>query len=359
MDISKWTVEDFVLHQAFVDSVLHPTPESSSYWEGLFEKNPEKVKEAKQARKVVLRMDSHTDKLTSQDKEALWRRVHGEILMDKGYPSAERVPQKGALTKKKSIRKIREIDIPQVYRVAAILCVAVGLSWLTNLSGIKEEVVVRPDPVAYVEHRLPSGMKSSWALPDGSRVVLNAGSSLRYIKDFEADRRALFLEGEAFFEVEKDSLRPFVVYTGTLSTTAVGTSFAISAYTPDSVRVYLLTGKAVVADSLGRQNQMYLEKGEAASKDSSGVVHKSTFDEEEVMAWTKGIILFDRTPISVAVKTLENWYGVTFEWQNHPPDGLTVSGKFDNEQLKNILEGLSYSARFYFEIEDKKVKIRF
>src|SRR5690606_15251127 len=157
----------------------------------------------------------------------------------------------------------------------------------------------------------------------------------------------------------KDSVKPFVVYTVSLSTAAIGTSFAISAYVRDSVHDDLLKDIALVAACTGQEAQIFLEKGEAASVDSSGMMQKSRFEEEEEMAWTKKIIIFDRTPIIVAIKTLENWYGVNFELQNRPPIGLTVSGKFDDEQLKNILEGLSYSARFDFKIEDKNVKIKF
>ena len=357
MDISNWTVEDFVAHQGFVDGVLRPNTESSRYWEGLLEKNPQKKEHAKQAREIVLRMRT-ANQMTDQDKEELWGRVQDQILADTSHRLDKDMLSKAGLREKK-VRKTASVTVPQVYRVAAILCLAVGLSWIVNLSKLNEEVVVHPNPPVYVEHRLPAGVKSSWTLPDGSKIAMNAGSSLRFIKGFENDRRVLHLEGEAYFEVQKDSLRPFIVYTGKVSTTAIGTSFNISAYKPDSVNVYLLTGKAVVADSVNQDQQIFLEKGEAATRVSSGAISKQTFNEEEVMAWTKGIIIFDKTPINVAIATLENWYGVTFELQNLPPDGLTVSGKFDNEQLKNILEGLSYSARFFFEIEDKKVTIRF
>lgn len=355
MDISNWTIEDFVSHRAFVDSVLNPNPESTRYWESLLEKNPQKAKEARQARELVFRMRRSSGQLSFQDKKMLWARVQKDILQDQAYTADKIPPVKANVIKKKTA----EIYIPQIYRVAAILCVAIGLSWIVNLPNSKEEAAVNHLPIAYVEHRVPMGVKSSLTLTDGSKVIMNAGSSLRYIKDFEADKRVLYLEGEAYFDVQKDSLRPFIVYTGDMSTTAIGTSFNISAYKPDSVNVYLLTGKALVADNLNQENQMFLEKGETASKVPSGRVYKGTFNEEEIMAWTKGVIIFDRTPIRVAIKTLENWYGVSFELQNHPPDGLTVSGKFDNEQLKNILEGLSYSARFSFEIEEKSVKIRF
>lgn len=357
MDISNWTVEDFVLDQGFVDDVLNPTTESSRYWEALLEKNAHKKEHASQARVIVLRMKA-SGRMADHDRERLWESIQDQILVDTSQPLDRSVLAKAGLHKKRAGRASK-LNVPQIYRVAAILCLTVGLAWIVNLPKEWEEEIIHPEPIAYVEHSLPLGTKSTLKLPDGSKVIMNAGSSLRYAKGFESDRRVLFLEGEAYFEVQKDSLRPFVVYTGSLSTTAIGTSFTISAYASDSVHVYLLTGRALVADSLGHEGQLLLDKGEAASRSVSGVMSKSTFDEEKVMAWTKGVVIFDKTPINAALKTLENWYGVTFEVQSRPPTGLTVSGKFDNEQLKNILEGLSYSARFTFDIQDKKVKIRF
>jgi transmembrane sensor len=357
MDISKWTIEDFVLHRAFVDEVLNPTPESSRYWESLLENNPRKKQQAIQARAIVLRMYKTHERLVPQDKEELWGRVQHQILVGTNPSSVKDMRSKAYRSKKKGHR-IGNMKVPQIYRVAAILCVALGFSYIVNLPRWEREPYFQAEPIAYVEHRLPAGMKSTFALPDGSKVVLNAGSSLRYIKDFDADKRVIYLEGEAYFEVQKDTLRPFVVLAGDLSTTAIGTSFNISAYSPDSVNVYLLSGSVVVADRENHEEPVFLEQGEAALRISSGLM-KGTFEEEEVMAWTKGVIIFNRTPIMVAVKTLENWYGVTFEFQNSPPSNLTVSGKFDNEQLKNIIEGLSYSARFSFKMEDKNVKIRF
>src|SRR5690606_17446423 len=158
MDISNWTVEDFVLDQRFVDDVLNPTTESSRYWEALLEKNAHKKEQARQARVIVLRMKA-TDKLSDQDKRDLWGRVEVQILGDAGQSVDEDMPSKADLPEKKT-KKTARIVVPQAYRVAAILCLAVGLSWIVNLSKYKHEEIVQPEPIAYVEHRLPPGVKS-------------------------------------------------------------------------------------------------------------------------------------------------------------------------------------------------------
>lgn len=360
-DISNWSTEDFVLDPAFRKWVLNPDAETKLVWEGVFAQNPEKLKEIKNAREILMHMSIKSHHLPLGEKKRLWVKVVEEIKADGDEISRnETIPLNAYSTIKRIERKEeKSLVIPQIYRVAAILLVVFGLSWIVNTSadrGVSEQTI---ELAEYVEHIAPPGVKSKLTLTDGSRVILNSGTRLYYIKSFEVDKRELFLEGEAYFEVFSDSVRPFVVHTGAISTTAIGTSFSINAYEAEAINIYLLTGKVLVADSLDNNRGMFLERGEAALTDKNGEMNKSKFDEEWVTAWTKGIILFDRTPIQEAIQTLENWYGVQFDLQNAPPAGVTVSGKFDNERLRNILEGLSYSARFRFEIKDEKVKLNF
>ena len=361
MDISNWSTEDFVLDPAFRKWVLNPDAETKLVWEGILSQNPEKLKDIKNAREILIHMSIKSHHLPLGDKERLWEKVVGEIKANDDEVSGnETIPLNAYSTIRKMEKKEeRSLVIPQIYRVAAILLVVFGMSWMINAfvdRGDEEQII---ESVEYVEHIAPPGVKSKLTLTDGSRVILNSGSSLYYVKNFETDKRELFLKGEAYFEVFSDSVRPFVVQTGSVSTTAIGTSFSINAYETEAINIYLLTGKVLVNDSLDINRGIFLEKGEAVVTVKEGGMKKSKFDEEWVTAWTKGIILFERTPILEAIKTLENWYGVRFDLRNNPPAGMTVSGKFDNEQLKNILEGLSYSARFEFQIKDEKVKMNF
>ena len=92
--------------------------------------------------------------------------------------------------------------------------------------------------------RIPRGMSRRLVLPDGSRVWLNAESSLSYPGSFGGrERREVTLQGEAYFEVAPDSLHPFVVETAALQTQVLGTSFNVRAYSPEDTRVTLLRGE--------------------------------------------------------------------------------------------------------------------
>lgn len=101
------------------------------------------------------------------------------------------------------------------------------------------------------------------------------------------------------------------------------------------------------------------EDSDNSVKIEDGVVSKEKLDVEKSIAWTQKTIVFEKTKLEEAIRVLENWYGVNFYFQNTPNKSLTLSGKFQDETLRNVLEGLSYSARFDFDIKKDKVEIRF
>lgn len=360
MDIDRWTVEDFVLSFEFRKWVLSPDAETNLVWEGLLSKNPEKLKEIKLAREILINLSSKSFKLSVHDKEELWKKVELETenTVEEGE-TRKIIPLNANSTIKRMEQKQRPLfQFSQFYRIVAILVLCFGLSFLaaTLLQEPEEEM---ESSIIYTEHINRPGVKSKLTLTDGTQVILNSGSSLCYVENFEQDKRELFLEGEAYFDVFKDPKRPFIVHTGTISTTALGTSFNISAPEDQAINIYLLTGRVLVADQSDSRTEIFLERGEAALADKHGGMTKGKFDEERVTAWTKGIVVFDRTPIMEAIRVLENWYGMKFDIKNKPATNLTVSGKFDNELLQNILIGLSYSARFQFKIQDDKVMMNF
>ncbi len=107
-------------------------------------------------------------------------------------------------------------------------------------------------------------------------------------------------------------------------------------------------------------SQIILESRETLKvQPEKGSFIKVGFNEDEVMGWTRKMIVFNNTELPAAIRILENWYGVTFHFQNEPQPGLYLAGKFYNETLENVLEGLSYTARLDFEIKGDKVNITF
>src|SRR5690606_34770974 len=141
---------------------------------------------------------------------------------------------------------------------------------------------------------------------------------------------------------------------------ALGTAFNVEAYGSEDLNISLVSGKVAIDLQKGEQSQVILEKGESLNiKTISGTWSKGHFDEDEVLAWTKKIIVFNKTPVSEAVRVLGNWYGIDFQLENKPSTGLLISGRFENETLENVLHGLSYTTQLNFEIKDDVVKIKF
>ncbi len=207
----------------------------------------------------------------------------------------------------------------------------------------------------------PRGEKSRVILPDGSIVHLNAESSISYSENFSADRN-LDLVGEAFFEVTKDSLKPFVVHTQNLSTTALGTSFNIQAY-PDlgKVQISLATGKVLIKDSLTEKQIIMNPKESTSHINGQPLLRKEQVDINEILLWKEGILHFDKTPFPEVLKTLERWYGthIKVTGVENIPD-FKCSGTFKpRENLHNVLDVLGYSLEFSYSTTGSQTTILF
>ena len=360
MDISNWTVDDFVLNAEFRKWILSPNAEINLVWEKRINAYPEKLREIKLAKELLVNFPNQVYVLDDRDKKFLWERIdrstHGIVP---AIPEEKVIPLNSQSTIKKMEGKSENpFRISQGFKVAVILLISFSLSLLATLflgvGRVETEI-----PIVFTEHATGQGVKSTFTLPDSSTVMLNAGSRLYYQENFAGELREVFLEGEGYFEVQKDLERSFIVHSGPTSTIALGTSFTIRAYDESETDVFLLSGTVIVSAKDRLDSAVFLSEGETVSFKSGTLSVKKNFDQESITAWTKGIILFDETPIRDAILVMENWYGVKFRLENDPPPNLQVSGKFEKESLKNILTGLGYSARFEFEILGDTISVSF
>jgi transmembrane sensor len=245
------------------------------------------------------------------------------------------------------------------YRIVAglILLVFFGTIWNSqNLPSPKKEGDREIAPLLVTKQN-PKGQKSRLILPDSSVVYLNADSKLTYKQHF-AGGREVTLIGEAFFEVKSDSLNPFVVKSPRLCSTALGTSFTVSAY-PDQAteRVALARGKMLVSNTLATQTVLLTPGEGTVLKDNSEELTKVPVNTEIAALWTKGILYFDKVPWSQVIILLERWYGVTIHTTGSWSDPL-CSGSFEeNEYLNNVLKVLGHSVGFSHSINNKIVNI--
>lgn len=364
LDISKFTVEDFVLNQDFKMWVYFPDQPTKHSWEKLLEENPDQIKCANAAKAILIDMNYLNSNLSKSESIEIWEKINKTT-----ENSEAKSQEKGKLIFLNSDQMIRRYEsrkrpfgwFNQELRVACILFFAFSFSFVfghfTHKPIVVEEIVVMP---VHEEYIAQAGVKSTLTLNDGSIIMLNSGSSIRFIKNFEIDKRVVYLEGEAFFEVAKDSLRPFSVITGEVTTTALGTSFNISAYPNEKLNVALVEGKVAIEVLKIPEYKVLLDQGEEFKINiASGRYQKGTFDPDLILAWTDKKIIFQKVKFKEAIRVLENWYGVNFTVQNYPSPDLELNGVFQDETLENVLEALSYTARFRYKLNKDEVKIVF
>ena len=356
----EYTVEDFVLAPDFRKWVLSPDAGTKTFWEHYLKKNPSKYQDIVLARKLVLNMARKSYTVSEDRIESAWEKID-QATGEMDVPEGKVVPLNSYSTLRKHEKEYRVFSQnQQFYRIAGILLLVFALAITVNTMQPREPELVVEIPVIYEEHYVPPGVKSNLTLQDGSKVILNSGSTLRYIKNFESDQRELELIGEAYFDVAKDTLRPFMVKTGAITTLALGTSFNIRAYENEELNISLLTGSVEVDMKMEHHEKINLTPGVALNINlETQQFQKQGFDEEKLMAWTRKTIIFDHAPIVEITRVLENWYGVEISFSNRPDKDLVVSGIFRDQTLENVLEGLSYSARFEFKIDNDQVNLTF
>ena len=361
MNIYRDAVKDLVLNPEFRRWVLNPNPESDKIWKNHVANNPTAVQDVEVARELLLELFSNRYPLQESEFNDIWNYIDARTEKEDNEVKNQKVIPihhfNGEM--RDETKRGDWIGLRWISRIAAFLIFAVGLGFLAVEFIQTEPVADQSVPIKYKEYSTSPGVKSSITLADGTKVLLNSGSLLRYRENFSPDKREVFLEGEAFFEVFHDPERPFTVKTGEVSTTALGTSFNIMAYEKENLLISLVTGKVAISTS-NDKGQMILEPRETLRvQPEKGKFLKLGFDEDGVMGWTRKMIVFDNTELSAAIRTLENWYGVTFHFQNEPKPDLYLEGKFYNETLENVLDGLSYTAGLDFEIKNDRVNITF
>ena len=332
----KYLFVDFITDEQFKEWVIAPTPESEYYWKSWLESHPEKAETVAAAREFILSV-----KIQKQQPSSRKAEIYQQVIADSKKSDGE-IPRS-------------RMRIQFLYRVAASVIIVLGLAWVAyNLrteTSVEEQQLVE----IYETKSTKKGEKLTVMLPDGTLVKLNAESSIKYPATFGSQREVM-LTGEAFFEVARDTAKPFTVATKHLLTTALGTSFNINAY-GNQEEVILVTGKVRINDNVSSQSEILLP-GEMVAFES-GAIKKTTNASLESIRWKEGILIFKETPLQRGIAELERWYGVTVELKNLRNTDVFLTGYFDNQNLKNVLESLSYTARFDYHIEGKKVLIIF
>lgn len=190
--------------------------------------------------------------------------------------------------------------------------------------------------------RTPKGRQFQVVLPDGSKVWLNAASSIRYPTVFAGNERRVDIEGEVYFEVAKLTQLPFVVnVNGQTEVEVLGTSFNVSAYSDESSIYTTLIDGAI---AIRKKDKRYLLKpGQQTNQTANHINLASDVDVEKVLAWKNGLFNFNGASLEQVLKQLSRWYSLDVRFQSTWPE-IYFEGKISrNVQLSSVLTTLKES----------------
>ncbi len=340
-DYINFHAEEFAYDPSFQSYVLASKESDIAFWKNWISDHPEKQTEITEAIQIIDaiyarlpqgKMDSEINRITAA--------VHAEF---------QNPPQKHIHSwKNKPFYK---------YAAAAVFLIIstfVVLSLFNNQSTDSKQLVTNH----VVEKSTGKGQKLTITLKDGTQIKLNAESKITYPENFSDSVRWVTLDGEAYFEVAKNPDQPFIVKCGDFHTQVLGTSFNINAYPEiNNIEVSLVEGKVKTYIQGQKSSDLYLEPEEMASYNiTNRSIAKSAFDTQKNIAWKDGIIHFEKASFDQMKLTLERWYDVKFVVAKTPGiKGFT--GEFKNQSLEDVLDGISFSVGFKFEISGKKVYI--
>lgn len=191
--------------------------------------------------------------------------------------------------------------------------------------------------VNYNTLEVPRGRQFRLTLPDGSKVWLNAASSIKYPTAFAGTDRMVEVNGEAFFEVEKDAARPFMVKVNNSAAIEVlGTSFNVNAYEQEEmIKTTLVEGAISVKANSDRQ---ILKPGQQVQvQGSTPLKVVNNVNISQVTAWKNGYFDFNDADLPVMMRQLERWYDIQVVYEGKVPD-VIFKGKMDrNVQLADMV----------------------
>ncbi|MEM7548982.1 MAG: FecR domain-containing protein [Bacteroidota bacterium] len=207
-----------------------------------------------------------------------------------------------------------------------------------------------------------AGSRQEFILPDGTHVWLNSSSTLSYNKKtYNKTQRKVELSGEAFFEVQRNEMKSFIVSSGDIRTVVLGTSFNVKSYPNDLLNsVSVEEGKVVVFTSQNESNKILLQKDDEVIYDSKldTFSKRENIDTKQRHAWREGKIVFDNIPLNEALKVLARKFNVTFEIKNKKSENCLIKGDFQSESLQTIMNMLSATIGFEHQYHQDLILIK-
>ena len=206
---------------------------------------------------------------------------------------------------------------------------------------------------------VPYGERSQISLYDGTKVWLNSGTKFRYPVVFSRDTRDVSIEGEAYFDVAKDSKHPFVVRAGQLKVEVLGTHFNVCAYPEDNEFSTTLDEGSVNALNTTTSKGVKLNPGEQVILNrETNVLKRLKVDTKLFTSWKDNLLKFEDAPFEEVIKKMERWYDVkiTVDPAINTKERYTMTIK--TESLREMLQLVARTTKIKYEIKENTVLLK-
>lgn len=215
----------------------------------------------------------------------------------------------------------------------------------------------QPADIRYNTIATPRGGQYQVILPDGSKVWLNAASSLSFPTAFGGRERKVLLEGEAYFEIQKDKARPFLVEVGKMKVKVLGTRFDVMAYgDEEAVKTTLLDGAVRIWGT--QKDSVTLNPGEQAElKKNQNLEVRPGIDVDAAIAWKDGLFYFHDADIKTVMRQLARWYNVEVTYNNMETKEGFYAKIPRATNLSTVLQALTLTGKLHIDIEGNRVTV--
>ncbi len=266
-------------------------------------------------------------------------------------------------------------------KAAAIFIIGFTFSWILFNSYHADTDI----STVYNTIETPKGSNSVIILPDGSKITLNAQSKLRYPEKFSNDSREVYLEGEAFFEITKDTKRQFNVKTPEILVKVFGTSFNIKNY-PDenivettlvegSISLYKTneqgkaTGKEIKMEPDQQvilykpkvENEPVISNNEKADQPVKNLKPKlmlaKKIDTKRYVSWKDGELIIKSEPLEKLAHTLERRYDVKIHFEEEKLKEYRFTGTIKNETIEQVMSAIKLASSIDYRFDDRNIRI--
>lgn len=257
-----------------------------------------------------------------------------------------------SIIKKMNVDKKRKQLRLQFLKYAAAIVLIVGIS---GAIGFFISTSVSNSDTKFTEISVPKGERSTVILPDGSTVLINSNSQMKFSSSFNSGKRKVILSGEAYFNVAHDKSHPFIVETPSLQIEVLGTKFNISSYPNDQLTTtFLESGKVRISSAVA--GNIILSPNEAfVFNKFSRESEKIMMYDKRLMDWTKGVMTISGETIGELAKKIERRFNVTITFMDDNVKNHIYTGSIKDEDLNTVLEAIKFASSIEYKREGNQI----